>query len=90
MGVGHTLRRGRMYQNVHCNGGPWHDRRVAVENGRDHFHIIEPVADVVAREMTKEHDADEGLQVVHTREGMYSQVRGVPGEFEWDGWRSHD
>ena len=60
-----------MAQNVHLNGGPWHDRKIAMEDGRDHFHILEP-----------------GL--IKTREGMYSRVQGSPGEFEWDGWRTHD
>lgn len=81
-----------MVQRVHLNGGPWHGRDTIVQDDRDHFHIIEPVEDVIARELGKAHDApdDTGFHVARTREGTYSQVQGVPGEYEWDGWVSHD
>ncbi|QKN87748.1 hypothetical protein IXEL_48 [Microbacterium phage Ixel] len=83
-----------MAQTIHLNGGPWHGRVTALEDGRDHFHIIEPVEDVVARELNMPHPEGE-FATVTTREGMYSQVhdinsRPIKGEFEWDGWRSHD
>lgn len=78
-----------MAHTVHLNGGPWHDRKVALEHNRDHFHIIESVEDAVARAL-KAPSEDDGIETVQTREGMYSQVQGLPGEFEWDGWRSHD
>lgn len=83
-----------MAQTIHLNGGPWHDRVTAIEDGRDHFHIIEPVEDIIARGIALPHEGDE-FATVTTREGMYSQVhqstgRPLPGEFEWDGWRSHD
>lgn len=78
-----------MAQTVHLNGGPWHGRTTTVPDGRDHFHIIEPVEDAVARALEAS-SPEEGFTTVQSREGMYSQVRGVRGEFEWDGWRSHD
>lgn len=78
-----------MAVTIHLNGGPWHDRKVALEYGRDHFHIIEPVEDAVDRALKAPSEGD-ALEVVKTREGTYSQVRSVPGEFEWDGWVSHD
>lgn len=81
-------------QKIHLNGGPWHDRETALPEGRDHFHIIEPVEDLIARELTMPHEEGK-FETVTTREGMYSQVhevtgRPLRGEFEWDGWRSHD
>lgn len=78
-----------MVQNIHLNGGPMHDQRCTLPEGRDHFHIIEPVDDAVERAI-KSSSPEEGFQVLPTREGTYSQVRGVRGEFEWDGWVSHD
>lgn len=77
-----------MAQTIHLNGGPMHDQRVAVPDDRDHFHIIEPVGAV--RWALREPSGDDAIGVVSTREGMYSQVQDRPGEFEWDGWRSHD
>ena len=78
-----------MAQTIHLNGGPMHDQRVSVSDYRDHFHIIEPVGDAVWRAL-QEPSGDDAIGVVSTREGMYSQVQDRPGEFEWDGWRSHD
>lgn len=79
-----------MAHTVHLNGGPWHGRKVALENSnRDHFHIIESVEDAVDRALKAPSESD-ALEVVKTREGTYSQVQGYPGEFEWDGWVSHD
>lgn len=78
-----------MAHTVHLNGGPWHGRATSVPEGRDHFHIIEPVDDAVERAI-KASTPEEGFQTLPVREGMYSQVQGRPGEFEWDGWRSHD
>jgi hypothetical protein len=72
---------------VLLHGGPWHGRVVAVQEGRDHIHIIEPVA--IIGDFTETDDRDEPIHV-ETREGMYSQVAMSPGDFEWDGWRSHD
>lgn len=77
-----------MAQTVHLNGGPWHDRTTSVPDGRDHFHIIEPV-DLVGRDIVAPSE-DQKVEPLPVWEGMYSQVRGVRGEFEWDGWRSHD
>lgn len=83
-----------MAQRIHLNGGPWHDLETSVPDGRDHFHIIESIEDIISRELKMPHP-EEGVQVVRTREGMYSQVhdinrKPVRGEYEWDGWRSHD
>lgn len=77
-----------MAQNIHLNGGPWHDRIVVLEDGRNHFHIIQPVDEAVAAALVA--PPEEGFQVVQTREGIYSQVQGTPGEYEWDGWVTHD
>ena len=76
-----------MARVVRLHGGPWHGRIVQVQDDRDHFHIIEPVA--VVRDLT---EIDENTQPerVETREGMYSIVKGSPTDYEWDGWRSHD
>lgn len=80
-----------MAQTIHLNGGPWHGRTVAVEDGHDHFHIIEPAEEMLGRAIAEaSQDSDETFAVIRTREGMYSQVQGRPGEYEWDGWRSHD
>lgn len=76
---------------VHLNGGPWHDRKVALEHKRDHFHIIEPVEDIASRARKElPSESDSFFPAVETREGTYSQVRGLSGEFEWDGWVTHD
>lgn len=75
-----------MAVTVHLNGGPWHGRTTAIPEGRDHFHIIEPNVDWSAA-ITAEENTPVALP---TRAGTYSAVRGYPGEFEWDGWRSHD
>lgn len=45
-----------MAQRIHLNGGPWHDKEVVVEDGRDHFHIIEPAVDLIARELKMPYD----------------------------------
>ena len=78
-----------MAPTIHLNGGPMHDQHVAIPDDRDHFHIIEPVDDAVQRALQAPADSD-SIEVVSTREGMYSRVQGYPGEYEWDGWRSHD
>jgi hypothetical protein len=82
-----------MAQRIHLNGGPWHDRLIAVEDGADHFHIVEPNPEFFKAFRSQEVpplDPDN----LPVREGMYSQVgrTGTPvrGEFEWDGWTSHD
>lgn len=69
-----------MAQTIHLNGGPWHDQVVSIPHDRDHFHIIKP-------------SQEEGIQPknnIGIREGTYSQVGGRPGEYEWDGWVTHD
>lgn len=74
-----------MAQTVNLHGGPWHGRTTAVQEGRDHFHIIEP-EEPLASLLT-----DEDIPTsVKTREGMYSRIHNSKTEFEWDGWRSHD
>ena len=83
-----------MVQTIHCNGGPWHDQVTQVPNGRDHFHILEAPDLMIARAIA-ESNPEAGFQALRSREGMYSQVHtihGSPvrGEYEWDGWRSHD
>lgn len=75
-----------MAQKIHLNGGPWHDGTISVPDGKDHFHVVQPLewpsnfTEVALGDFSK----------VPTRMGMYSQVRGRPGEFEWDGWTSHE
>lgn len=77
---------------VHLNGGPWHDRMVSVEDNHDHFHIVEPNPSYLAALRLGEAPPD-GEELAN-REGMYSQVgrlsTPLKGEFEWDGWVSHD
>lgn len=81
-----------MAQTIHLNGGPMHDQQVAIPDDRDHFHIIEPASDAIQRAIQemKDEDTEQKFQRVPLREGMYSRVQGYPGEYEWDGWRSHD
>lgn len=81
-----------MAPEIHLNGGPLHDQHFVIPDDRDHIHIMEPAADAVQRAIQemKEDTPQSGFQRLPLREGMYSQVRGYPGEFEWDGWRSHD
>jgi hypothetical protein len=80
-----------MAQTAHLHGGPWHGQTVTLEDGRDHFHIIEPVEPLLLKESDTTFTAN-----LATREGMYSRVRDVrPNpdgvlDYEWDGWRSHD
>jgi hypothetical protein len=71
-------------QTVHLNGGPWHDQVLALEDGRDHLHILGVMAVV---DMFK--DPPDEPQVLPRKEGMYSRVSNTQ-EFEWDGWVSHD
>jgi len=59
---------------------------VAVQEGRDHFHVIAPIAQPP---LYVEQDPDEPGQI-QTREGTYSVVRYSPDDFEWDGWVTHD
>lgn len=73
-----------MANTIHLNGGPWHGQVVAIPDDRDHFHIIMPVLS------PPEFQQAENPSGIETREGTYSQVRGLPGEYEWDGWVSHD
>ena len=77
-----------MARRVRLHGGPGHGSVVAVGDGKTHFHIIQPVpeASLEGRDATE----DTSLEVVPTREGMYSQVRGSQDDFEWDGWRTHE
>lgn len=80
---------------VHCNGGPWHDKQVELLEDADHFHIVEPVEEAIKRALAESNPELGGFQRLPVREGTYSQVGGrtgqiVPGEFEWDGWVSHD
>lgn len=77
-----------MAHQVRLHGGPWHGRLVAVQDGRDHFHIIEPVQGV--QSFLEEDDETPPTLEVRVREGMYSRVLHSPDDFEWDGWRSHD
>lgn len=63
-----------------------HGQVVAVQDDRDHFHIIEPVP---FNPRITEAESQEP-SVMPVREGMYSHVSGWPDHFEWDGWRSHD
>ncbi|QIG58136.1 hypothetical protein SEA_ZEPP_48 [Microbacterium phage Zepp] len=89
-GAGHTQ---GAAMRIHLNGGPMHDQLVDVPDDRNHFHILESPADAIQRairDMTEPPSPEQGLQRLPLREGMYSQVRHYPGEFEWDGWRSHD
>lgn len=80
-----------MAKNVHLNGGPWHDRFVVIEDGADHFHVMEAVPDAIRRAIRQD-DLTEGFNQVHLKEGTYSVVSGPQyrNEFEWDGWLSHD
>lgn len=84
-----------MVQTIICHGGPWHGRTTQIPDGRDHFHILEAPNQAIARAIAEGAAESEGLQILTPREGMYSQVHNVTGgplkgEFEWDGWRSHD
>lgn len=75
-----------MVQEIHLNGGPWHDHRLAIPDGHKHFHIREATTD----EMPTFAEILTGiLTTVPYREGTYSRVDKYPGEFEWDGWISH-
>lgn len=78
-----------MAREVRLHGGPWHGRVVAIEEGRDHIHIREAVQEAIDR-VLKEAPEDAGFAQVPIREGMYSRVFGMPNEFEWDGWRTHE
>lgn len=80
-----------MAQTIHLNGGPWHDRVVAIEDGLDHVHVMEAVPDAIRRAILDE-TMQEGFNVVPLKEGTYSRVSGPQyrNEFEWDGWLSHD
>lgn len=72
-----------MPKTVHLNGGPWHDRVVALQDGGNHFHIVSPAPPRFI------YGQIGPAQEIGRREGMYSQVTGYPGEFEWDGWGDH-
>lgn len=77
---------------VHLNGGPWYDRVVAVEDDHDHFHIIAPGDGFW--DFRQAEVPPTPTDPVPTKEGMYSQVgrlsTPLKGEFEWDGWVTHD
>ncbi|QOP65244.1 hypothetical protein SEA_ZAYULIV_48 [Microbacterium phage Zayuliv] len=81
-----------MAQTIHLNGGPWHDRRVSLEDGHQHFHIMESPMEAVQRAIREMKDGTPpaGMQRLPLREGTYSSVRNYPGEFEWDGWVTCD
>lgn len=78
-----------MAKTITLHGGPWHGRTTAIEDGRDHIHIVEPINDAVKR-VLEEAEGDQEFITVPMREGTYSRVAGRPDDFEWDGWRSHD
>lgn len=78
-----------MAQRIRLHGGPWHGRTVEIPDNRDHFHIIEPVEEI-ARYFINAPTESEAFETAQTREGTYSRVQGYPGNYEWDGWRSHD
>lgn len=74
-----------MTKTVHLNGGPWHDRVIALQEGVNYFKVLTldtPTGTIPA--------VDPGetppVESVPTREGMYSRV-GHTLEFEWDGLR---
>lgn len=71
-----------MAQTITLHGGPWHGQVRAVEDDRDHFHILGMMEPITG---TFELPAD-----MRKREGMYSRIHNSKTEFEWDGWRSHD
>lgn len=76
-----------MAQIVHLNGGPWHDQVLEIPSGHDHFHIRQATTDQQPSFL----EVLTGiLTSVPYREGTYSQVQGRPGEYEWDGWQSHE
>lgn len=80
---------------VLLHGGPWHGKRVAVRDGRDHIHIVMPVVDtnILGYHKNPANDFPLPTDRVKTREGTYSIVRhshNAPHDFEWDGWVTHD
>ena len=77
-----------MAQNITLHGGPWHGRTLAIEDGHDHFHIIEPFPTPKAERA--ENDGEFFPKNLKTREGTYSRVGTTGYDFEWDGWTSHD
>lgn len=80
-----------MAKTVHLNGGPIHDCEVSLEDGATHFHIQEPVVDAVRRAIAEMKEPPQpGFTRLPLREGTYSQVQHRPGEFELDGWVTHD
>lgn len=75
-----------MGRTVRLNGGPLHGEIVTLPDNRDHIHILQPNLE----DSTFQMDEEVEIQIIPLREGIYSQVFREPGEFEWDGWRSHD
>ncbi|WNM75093.1 hypothetical protein SEA_MORRIGAN_48 [Microbacterium phage Morrigan] len=74
-------------KTVHLNGGPWHDRVVAIDDTLNHFHVAEPLPDAIRRGLLSG-ELQPGFQPLKLRQGTYSQVSGPQyrNEFEWDGW----
>ena len=73
-----------MTQEVELHGGPWHGRKVSLEDGKNHFHIVGTVPSEPPHI-----EEGQGANMTQKREGMYSRV-GKTSAFEWDGWRSCD
>lgn len=76
-----------MAQTIHLHGGPWHGQTHALEDGRDHFHVLSPMTP--AEIFKKAKDDGSAISRVPKKEGTYSRV-GSSQDFEWDGWTSHD
>lgn len=74
-----------MGQDVKLHGGPWHGQVVTVEDGRYHFHLLAP-----AEEPMNWLIHPEDPTPIRKKEGTYSRIAGMPGNFEWDGWVTHD
>lgn len=70
---------------VHLNGGPLHDRYVALEPGTECFTVEQPLVWPAKLDDIMHQNYD----TVPTRVGHYSKTT-YRGEFEWDGWRPHE
>lgn len=74
-----------MVQQITLFGGPMHGKHIALEDGMNHFHIREMLPPSFSYGET-----GNPMDLVRSRDGMYSRVGRSRTEFEWDGWRSHD
>lgn len=70
---------------IKLHGGPMHDKVMEVPEGTDHIHVM-GIDTESMKKLYRSEDPGSLEDAVITKECVYSQVRGRPGDFEWEGF----